>query len=281
MKIYHVNAFTDKIDGGNPAGVVLNADSLSETEMLEIAKTLGYSETAFVMTSDKADFRLRFFTPSDEVDLCGHATVAAFTVLRETGEISDGTYIQETLAGFLTVNVEATGIFMDQLLPTSYGPVSKETVAASLGLEATDIIGQPMIYSTGLKDIMVHVRDLSVIASIQPDFDAITEISRQYDATGYHVFTLETQGNATAHCRNFAPLYAINEEAATGTASGAVSGYIIDHNLIPALEGINYLKYEQGHEMNRPSEIQGQIIIKNDQITRVVIGGQGLIVKTT
>ena len=92
IKVYTLNAFTDDVSGGNPAGVVLDADNLTEKQMQGIAKKVGFSETAFVMSSDSADFRVRFFTPSDEVDLCGHATIATFKLLLLKGRIATVVY---------------------------------------------------------------------------------------------------------------------------------------------------------------------------------------------
>lgn len=81
IKVYKINAFAKTAIGGNPAGVVVNADELSENDMKKIAGIVGLSETAFVMKSDVADFRVRFFTPTEEVDLCGHATIGTFSIL--------------------------------------------------------------------------------------------------------------------------------------------------------------------------------------------------------
>ena len=81
-KIYRISALKYNNMGGNPAGVVLDADLLSESDMPTIAKEVGYSETAFIMKSLNADFKVRFFTPVAEVDLCGHATIASFNLLK-------------------------------------------------------------------------------------------------------------------------------------------------------------------------------------------------------
>lgn len=270
--VYKVNAFTDYLEGGNPAGVVLNADHLSEEKMLSIAKEVGYSETAFIMNSNKADYKIRFFTPSDEVDLCGHATIATFTVLN----LTKGLYTIETKAGILPITIQANGyILMEQLKPTFYETVPKSDIAKSLGLNENDIVTMPQVTSTGLKDIMIHVKNQKVLKEIQPDYDTIADISREYASTGYHVFTLDSE--KTARCRNFAPLYAINEEAATGTASGAVSGYIVQHQLLPLDNGVHHFIFEQGIEMNRPSEIHSYITITEKEITSVIIGGKGII----
>ena len=276
MKIYRVNAFTEVPHGGNPAGVILKADLLNVNKMLDIAKDVGYSETAFVSDSNLADFKIRYFTPSDEVDLCGHATIATFTVLFDEQIVKKGIYTIETKAGILPVQVKEDGtILMTQLTPTHYETVDIKSIATSLGLKINELVEPAQVFSTGLKDIMVHVKTKESLQAIQPDFEMITQISKTYESTGYHVFTLDSE--YTARCRNFAPLYAIDEESATGTASGAVSGYILHHKLIDIKEGINHLIYEQGLEMQKPSKIHGFITVKDQLVTEVVIGGKGKI----
>ena len=116
-KVYRLNAFAKTEDGGNPAGVVIDAEHLSANQMQAIAKEVGYSETAFVMKSDKADFRVRFFTPTNEVDLCGHATIATFNLLRDLGIVAKGQYTQETKAGVLKIAICEDEVFMEQKLP--------------------------------------------------------------------------------------------------------------------------------------------------------------------
>lgn len=279
MKKYYVNAFAKTIDGGNPAGVVLNADNLTEKEMLEIASDIGFSETAFVSSSDKADFRVRFFTPSDEVDLCGHATIATFSLLKSLNIVKAGTYTQETKAGVLSVQVtEDDLVLMEQLKPKKYDTLNKEEIALSLGIKSEDIISPVQVFSTGLKDIIVHVKSLDILNNMVPNFKLISDISENFESTGYHVFTLETLYGNTAHCRNFAPLYAIDEESATGTASGAMAGYLISNKLVNISEGINHFTFEQGYTMKRPSEIKAQIEIKDNEVTRVIVGGKSIIV---
>lgn len=278
MKRYYVNAFAKTATGGNPAGVVLNADLLDEREMLDIASEIGFSETAFVSKSDIADFKVRFFTPSDEVDLCGHATIATFSLLKSLNLIESGDYTQETKAGVLKVHITPEDeIMMEQLKPSSYDIIAKSIIAKSLGIDEKKIISPVQVFSTGLKDIIVHLDSLDTINNLTPDFMSITEISRKYESTGYHVFTLETLHDNTAHCRNFAPLYAIDEESATGTASGAVSGYLVANDLVDVHDGLNKFTFEQGYSMKRPSEIKVQLTIANNDIVKVVVGGKSII----
>lgn len=115
VEAFLVNSFTENGTGGNPAGVVLHADHLSNEEKLQIAQAVGYSETAFVSLDDEADFELSFFTITGEVDFCGHATLAAFSTMYQDGIITEGKYLQRTKAGLLVVTIEANGhIVMDQ-----------------------------------------------------------------------------------------------------------------------------------------------------------------------
>ena len=108
LTVYKLSSFPKEGHGGNEAGVVLDADSLKDKEMLKIAKEVGFSETAFVSNSNVADFKVRFFTPVNEVSLCGHATIATFNLLRDKEIISPGIYTQETKAGILKL-VSTTG----------------------------------------------------------------------------------------------------------------------------------------------------------------------------
>lgn len=275
MNIYKVNAFSFNDKGGNPAGVVIEGNNLSEDEMLKIAKEVGFSETAFISKSNVADYKVRFFTPTDEVDLCGHATIATFSLLNSKKLLKKNTLTQETKAGILEINIVDNTIFMEQLNPIKYETIDSKIIAKSLGINEKDIISPVSVFSTGLKDIIVHVKSLEVINNLKPNFNLITNISREFKSTGYHIFTLETVNNSTAHCRNFAPLYGINEESATGTASGALSGYLISNKLVEFRNGENNFVFEQGYTMNTPSEIKVILSIENNSITKVVVGGKG------
>ncbi|EJS69985.1 phenazine biosynthesis protein PhzF family protein [Bacillus wiedmannii] len=83
IKVFHYDAFTNKPNMGNPAGVVLEADGLTEGEMQRIAEKVGFNETSFVLSSKEANIKIRYFTPGHEMDLCGHATVGTIYALHE------------------------------------------------------------------------------------------------------------------------------------------------------------------------------------------------------
>lgn len=278
IKAYKLNTFAKTVNGGNEAGIVLSADALTEEHMQKAAEIIGFSETAFVMKSECASFKVRFFTPSEEVDLCGHATIGTFFALANLGHIKPGKYSQETKAGVLNVEVkEDLSVMMNQPVPIFYEVLDKEEIAGSLNIAAEDIPGDlpVQIVSTGLKDIIVPVKSLEILNSIVPDFKKIEAASKKYDAVGYHVFTQDTPKDLTALCRNFAPLYGIPEESATGTSNGALASYLYKYGKIDSLQAGNIV-IGQGYTMNKPSEIVAALTVDGSDILEVKVGGRSL-----
>ncbi len=281
MKInyYSINAFAKTTTGGNPAAVVLNSERFSNDEMLKIANRIGFSETAFVFKTKKADFEVKFFTPEAEVDLCGHATIGLFSILFTLKMINNGKYKILTKAGILEIKVEKDGsIFMEQTTPIFSNIINTEEIIDSLRIKEEDLINELpcQIVSTGLKDIIIPVKDISILNSINPNFDKIKDISKKYNVIGYHLFALSDSNNIVASCRNFAPLYEINEEAATGTSNGALACYLYKYGVIDKTEEI---LLEQGISMNKPSLIKANLEIKNKKINKVLVGGLALNLK--
>jgi len=274
ITVHTLNAFTKDGAGGNPAGVVLAADSLSADQMQLIAKQVGFSETASFLSSDCADYRLRYFTPAGEADLCGHATVAAFYFLLGEKEIKPGSFKLETKAGILEVRVLADGsVFLEQNLPLFGDIIAKYEIADSLGISINELDADlpAQIVSTGLADLIIPVKRLLSIQKMQPDMQKISQISRKIKAGSFHVFSLETLSGNSAHCRDFAPLYDIPEEAATGTASGALACYLHKYCLT---KDSNRLIFEQGYEMQRASEIIAELTVSENCLTKISVGGK-------
>ncbi|MFC2164808.1 PhzF family phenazine biosynthesis protein [Acidobacteriota bacterium] len=281
IKVYTLNSFTKTRNGGNPAGVVLDAGYLKEDHMKKAANKVGFSETAFVQKSDKKHFKVRFFTPCEEVDLCGHATIAAFFLLKDKGFIKSGKYKLETKAGILDIDVgDNRTVFMTQVLSEFFETIARNEITGCLNIsEDQFILDLPIqIVSTGLRDILVPVKNLKVLLSLEPDYKKISEVSKKYEAVGFHVFSLETKFRSTAHCRNFAPLYGIPEESATGTSSGALSCYLFKYGQVRK-DQASHLVFEQGYSMNKPSEILAHLRIEDDEILEVQVGGTAIIKK--
>lgn len=278
LKVYTVNSFAKTLEGGNPAGVVIDADTLSDEKMKKIAGTIGFSETAFVMKSESANFKVRFFTPEEEVDLCGHATIATFYVLLSKGLIKPGVFLQETKAGILSVEVkEDSSIMMEQNTPSFYEIVDKKEIADSLNITEYEMIDEMpvQIVSTGLRDILVPVKNTHILNSIKPNFEKVSRISSKYHAIGYHVFTLESLFGSNAYCRNFAPLYGICEESATGTSNGALACYLFKYEDIKMGRDHPFVM-EQGYSMKKPSEIIVELMVEGQEVIGVKVGGKVL-----
>jgi PhzF family phenazine biosynthesis protein len=273
VNVYIIHAFCRDNKGGNPAGVVLDADALSTGQMQKVASMAGFPETAFISGSRAGDVSLRYFTPENEVDLCGHATVASFHLLVKEGRITPGKYIFECHAGLLKARTSDTGeIFLEQPLPKMGKALPAKEAAASLRISLDELAeGLPVqIVSAGLPDIMVPIRSREILESIQPDFGRVAEISRKYQAIGYHLFAVNEEGGAAAVCRNLAPAAGISEESATGTASGALCGYLYYHKRI--LAGSHF--FHQGESMGLPSIIKANLSAADSgEIERLEIGG--------
>jgi len=270
--VHLVNAFAKTPHGGNPAGVCLD-QGLSDANMQNIAAQVGFSETAFVMDSRKADGRVRFFTPVTEVDLCGHATIALYTVMRNRKVIKPGEYTQETRAGILAVQVACDTVWMDQKPPQYLGMLDKSVVAC-LGLKSSDLVDLPIeVVDTALPTIIVPVRSLDTLLHAAPDGKKVGELNSAYGNGLLYAFSLETLHPSTAHGRMFAPNLGIPEESATGLANGALACYLRKH----VLERQAGFVFEQGYAMNRPSEILARLKVVDGVIKRVSVGGSALI----
>ncbi|WJV17903.1 PhzF family phenazine biosynthesis protein [Rossellomorea marisflavi] len=276
MKFFIVDAFTDVPFGGNPAGVVL-VDEMDESFMQLFARELGYSETAFVERKSDSSFHARFFTPNTEVDLCGHATIAAFTVLLDKGLVADGrSYIMKTGAGDITVHLSNGRIMMEQA-PPSLGDLFEDVVelAGLLGIEASYIGGSlpPRAVSTGLMDLMVPVMSKLALDSINPDMKALAAYQKKHGLEGIHAFTLDTT-DALACSRNFSPLYGIDEESATGTASGAMTYYLYYYGVLTEFDKV--FRCLQGENLQRPSVIK--TVLTDPANPRILVGGSGVLI---
>lgn len=266
--VYKLTAFPNGKNGGNKAGVVINADSFTDNDMQQIAKDVGFSETAFIMESEKATFRLRFFTPTSEVDLCGHATIAAFNILRDLKIIKKGHHSMETNIGIFNIEVGRKEVFMNQKKPEFFKSVEQYEIYDCFYEERfLDSTLPNMIISTGMKEIFVPVRSVDVLHKLHPKMHNIKHICEKYDCIGMHLFAIDDK--VDAYGRNFAPVVGIDEESATGTSSGALACYL---NKYVSPQKTEYV-LRQGYSMNMPSEIEVKLDKHLHEILSVSVGG--------
>lgn len=282
MKFYIVDAFSEAVFGGNPAGVVYiprGEDFPDDETMRKTAAELRYSETAFLKVLGDKEYQVRYFTPAAEVDLCGHATIATFYTLFASGAIKAGDVCNfKTLAGDLTVLVTQTGVLMDMGEAETFGtiedPAKVEELFKVMGAENVlpekdGKVLYPELVSTGLTDIMMAVKDMEALNGLAPDMKALSDLSEAYGVTGVHAFTLNT-GDGKVHCRNFAPLYDIDEEAATGTSNGALTYYLYKRGLVaPGTDNV----FVQGEAMDRPSAITSRLTELGGGKVKIQVGG--------
>ncbi|WP_417825737.1 PhzF family phenazine biosynthesis protein [Thalassospira povalilytica] len=282
-----VNAFVKDGAGGNPAGVVLDADRYSDDEKLLIAQKVGLSETAFVSKSETCGIRLDFFTPTKRIAHCGHATIATFSYLAELQRFGDGETSKETVDGPRKIILDRGMAYMEQLAPT-YTPAANWSdkgvtlcdVLKSLGLANDDLDdrARPVLVNTGNNFIVLAVRDQAILDNITPDQDAINAISEKLDLIGYYIFTTETgDADIDATTRMFAPRYGIAEEAATGMAAGPLACVLYD---FLDMKKDTFL-IAQGAFMTAPSpsQIKVTLDLKDGRITGLLAGGQGKVMK--
>jgi PhzF family phenazine biosynthesis protein len=278
-----VNAFTHDSLGGNPAGVVTDASNLSVSEKKLIAKEVGLSETAFVSNSKNATQEVKFFTPNSQVAMCGHATIATWTVLKEKKSYRPGVYSQELTNGILEVQILEDGsVVMEQELPKFGKKVSVEEISPLLRLPSELFLLQftPQLVSTGMFDLMIGVNSIESLEKIDPDFEAISNFQRANQEAGIHVFALTPNSQkAVARCRDFCPLLDIPEESATGSATGALLCYLYQYGLLETDQVTQGVWFEQGFGMNRPSDIFGKLRVgQKGGIEKVEIGGKATII---
>lgn len=262
-----VNAFVANGEGGNPAGVVLDASNLSVEEMQSVAYQIGASETAFVLPDEPATRKLRFFTPTVEVPLCGHATIATWWLLQDMGIQAPGEYTQNTQEGVIGISVDTDGeVFMEQPLQTIRDEIEAKIAAEALGVSEDDLNSElkPQLVQ---RQLMVGVKSIELLNALTPNLGFIHRISNDLDFYGLHAYVLLEPGSELiAAVRNFCPRVGINEDAATGTANGSFLEFLRHRKRLPDQA---IYKIEQGVAMGRTSHIYGKFV--GD---KVWIGGQ-------
>lgn len=260
-----VDAFTDEPLAGNAAGVVPDAENLTDDQMQAVARELAVSETAFVTEGDGADRRLRFFTPEREVDLCGHATVATHAHLHEDGALDAGSHAFETNVGTLEVEIEPDGtVWMTQADPEIEAvEPGYDRLGDALGIDPAALSGMAddlpvAVASTGFPFLVVPVTFLEQLGQADPDLPAVEALCEEFAALGVYAFTFDTlEADATLHGRAWVPLAGIPEDPVTGTASGAVGAYLREFEAFEPFP--EELRYEQGHFVDRPGRVSVRV----------------------
>src|SRR5438045_2609815 len=247
-RVYHlVDVFTDRAFGGNPLAVFLDGKGMSDGLMQAIAKEFNLSETTFVLPPQNPgnDFRVRIFTPAEELPMAGHPTVGTTFVLTRAGLVRPGTgrttITLEEGVGPIPVaidwkNSKPSFIEMQQPLPEFGSPIENRTaIAEMLSLEPEAIRDDlPIqVVSCGVPFLFVPVKTLEAIRRIRFRVDVAER--GKVPARNTFVFTMETEfPGSGVHSRMLAPLLGISEDPATGSANGPLGCYVVRHKILPS-----------------------------------------------
>ena len=250
-------AFTDTPSGGNPAGVVLDANALDVERMLEIAQAVGYSETAFLTPRRDAphEYDVRYFSPEAEVPFCGHATIASAVALADRNGPGDlvfhagaGPVAVRTgpdTAGVMTASLTSVQPHLEDASPDLIGDA-----LAALGWlpDQVDPELPPRIAYAGARHLILGAATRERLASLDYDFDRLRAIMLAEDLTTVDLVWRERDD--LYHVRNPFPVGGVYEDPATGAAAAAFGGYLRALHFVSPPAQVTVL---QGHDMGRPS----------------------------
>ena len=285
-RVMQIDCYTRQRLAGNPCAVVFDADDMDNDTLLAVAREMNLSESSFIVTPRKSDFRARFFSLKAEVPLAGHPTVATIHALYEVGQIEmiDGkaTVTLELGAGVITVDVsEKEGgsvlITMEQKAPSFLATVNGESVVQAVGIDTFNLIDSvpPQIVSTGVPQLIIPVKSLDALKRAKPDLNALAALKRDHKMTSAHVFCLQgVTETGDTFARNFDAPPEILEDPFTGSATGAMAAYCWRYGLI---EKPRFMA-QQGHWMDRPGEAHVEIVGSRDDMETIRVGGYAVTV---
>jgi len=290
IDVLQVDAFTTVPYAGNPAGVVLRPGDLTDGQMQRLAREMNLSETAFLLppTSPEADVRVRWFSPSVEVDLCGHATVALFHAACEAGRIGEGSFVMECRRGGLPVEVrrESGGRIAVRLglpVPRLEAFDAAGDAAALLRIPVRDLDARLPIRQADREWLLVPVSGLDVLHGLSP---SPGELRAFADRTGLgNVVPFSTQvvePGSAVHLRMFAPAFGIDEDPVTGSAQGPMGAYLTEQGLVAGVaaepEAPAVYRAEQGDTLGRPGRVRVEVGLQGGRAAAITIQGNAVTV---
>lgn len=280
-----VDVFTDQIFGGNPLAVVLDAEGLTTAQMQSVATEFNYSETTFVLRprDNKNSANVRIFTPATEVPFAGHPNVGTAVVLAQAREAAGDApvehFVFEEAAGLVQIRIlrdaaKVVGAELTAPERLSIGSsVSLQDAAACLSLgpnEICELNHPPQVLSVGLPFLVAELISTKALGRCKPVASVHERVLLPIGTNSVFAYARGSSAGYL-HARMFSPLDAVNEDPATGSATGATIA------LLASLEGKGdeemSWRVEQGATMGRPSVILGRTEMHGGVITAVHIAG--------
>jgi trans-2,3-dihydro-3-hydroxyanthranilate isomerase len=275
-----VDVFTDRPFGGNPLAVVLDAQDLSTGHMQAIAAEFNYAETTFVLPPQdpRHTAQVRIFTPRAEMPFAGHPNVGTAFVLARLGRVTGDSLVFEEKAGLVPMDIIREGgtVVATQLAapqPLSIGATIEPAIAAAaVGLAAGDIVGRPVVASTGVTFVFAEVATREVLRRASGNGDAFARHLPMDFTVGVHLYVPAPEHGVDIQTRMFAPLYGVPEDPATGGANVTMIGLLahLDSRADLALTRT----IGQGFDMGRPSILQASADKKDGRVAASRIGGR-------
>ncbi|MDP4001410.1 MAG: PhzF family phenazine biosynthesis protein [bacterium] len=248
-----IKSFSQNRDAGNPAGVVIDANNLTDNQILQITRDLGFGESAFLQKSDKADYKIRLFSVEGEVNVCVTATIAAAFVIGNITNLERITF--ETKLGVRNIDRKKDGlILLEQVKPNFFNTkIDRNKIAKLLSVPEDSFLDYPMVIGdAGTPKLIIPMKSLDSLFAIKPDLKGISEYCKETGAQGFYPFSLETKkSDSDFHARQFNPLAGIDEDPVTGIAAAVLAQYLKDYHIIEK----SSLVGEQGYIINKPGEI--------------------------
>ena len=283
LPIVLYDCFSNQRFGGNVGGIVLDAANLCSIQMQKIAREINAPVTGFVTGKEGHEISVRFFMPGAEIAMCGHVAVGLFSHFAGNNDgIKD--FVMKASAGDVKVQVTTKSgtlpnVMMQLSPPTMIqNDVDLVALADALGVAGSSIGTRAAVAGAdaGLKHLFVHLESLAEVENLSPDFQKLTQVSKDNNVQTIACFSMETVDAAnTLHIRDFCPAVGVDEVPASGTTNGALAGYLLEHGFI-AKEDQQILA-EQGQEIGRPSLICSEINILEGKIGTLKVGGQAVI----
>jgi trans-2,3-dihydro-3-hydroxyanthranilate isomerase len=278
-RFHTLDVFTTTRFEGNPLAVITDGDGLSSDAMLAVAREMNLSETVFVQkpTEDQALARLRIFTTREELKLAGHPVIGTWFLLAELGVVpaqEGGVHVlQQTGAGVLPVEIRFKDGRPQRVTMTqkdaAFRPakLNKKALASALGLSPKDFDPklEPEYVSTGIFNLMIPLRNRAALGKIVMN---MVELRKLLGKDGTMAYCFTGSDNGKAFSRGMLP-WDLYEDAATGSAAGALGAYLVKHGRLSPAHTLNIL---QGEEMGRPSQIEVEVTQSGKKLVPRVSG---------